>query len=129
METTSGSGPDLTGATKRIAQRGFVILENRIQLLLVELQEERERVLFAIWLALGAAAFGLMAGIAFTLVIAVALWDHSPILALLVLATLYLIAAVFFHRRLVRLQRNWQSLPSTLEQLKKDRECLEKNLI
>jgi uncharacterized membrane protein YqjE len=129
METSSENGSDVAGAAKRIAQRSFVILENRLQLLLIEVQEEREQILRAIFLAIGAAAFGLLAGVALTVVVAVALWDHSPILALLVLAALYLIAAVFFSVRLFRLQKNWQSLPSTLEQLKKDRECLEKNLL
>ena len=80
-------------------------------------------------LALGAAAFGLLGGITLTLVVAVALWDHSPILALLVLAAIYITAAGVFYSRLSRLQRDWQTLTSTLEQLKKDRECLEKNLI
>ena len=129
METTSATGSELGGAAKRITQRTFVIVENRLQLLLIEMQEERERILCAIWLALAAGACGLLAGVAFTVIIAVALWDRSPILALLVLALLYLAAAVFMYRLLVHLQRNWQSLPSTLEQLKKDRECLEKNLI
>lgn len=126
MATPSDNGLHLGGATQRIAQRMFVIVENRLQLLMVEAQEERERVLLAIWLALGAAAFGLLAGIALTIVIAVALWEHSPIIALLVLTLLYTGAAVFFYARLARLQRDWQMLPGTLEQLKKDRECLEK---
>jgi len=129
METSTETGPDLAGASRRIAQRLFIIAENRLQLLMVEAQEERERILHAIWLALGAAAFGLLGGITLTLVVAVALWDHSPILALLVLAAIYVTAAVVFYSRLARLQRNWQTLTATLEQLKKDRECLEKNLI
>jgi uncharacterized membrane protein YqjE len=126
METPSSNDMHLGDATKRIAQRMFVILENRLQLLMVEAQEERDRALLAIWLAMGAAAFGLLAGVALTVVIAVALWEHSPIVALLMLTALYTIAAVFFYARLVRLQRDWQTLPGTLEQLKKDRECLEK---
>jgi uncharacterized membrane protein YqjE len=80
-------------------------------------------------LALCAAAFGLLAGVTLTVVIAVALWEHSPIIALLVLVALYTIAALIFFGRLVRLQRDWQTLPGTLEQLKKDRECLEKTFI
>lgn len=123
METSSATG-QIGDATKRIAQRLFVIVENRLQLLMVEAEEERERVLLAILLALCAAAFGLLAGVALTVVIAVALWEHSPIIALLVLTLLYLGAAVFFYARLVRLQRDWQTLPETLEQLKKDRACL-----
>jgi len=129
MESSSANGLHLGDATKRVAQRMFVIVENRLQLLMAEAQEERERVLLAIWLALGAAAFGLLSGVALTVIIAVALWDHSPIIAMLVLTALYAIAAVFFYGRLVRLQRNWQTLPGTLDQLKKDRECLEKTLI
>jgi uncharacterized membrane protein YqjE len=119
----------LGDATKRIAQRAFVIFENRLQLLMVEAQEERERALLAIWLGLGAAAFGLLAGVALTFTIAVALWEHSPIIALLVLTVLYSIAAVLFYRRLVRLQSDWQTFPGTLDQFKKDRECLEKIFI
>jgi uncharacterized membrane protein YqjE len=129
MQTPSDNGLHLGDATKRIAQRVFVIVENRLQLLMVEAQEERERVLLAILLALCAAVFGLLAGVTLTVVIAVALWEHSPIIALLVLVALYTIAAMVFYGRLFRLQRDWQTLPGTLEQLKKDRECLEKTFI
>ena len=129
MQASSDNGLHLGDATKRIAQRTFVIVENRLQLLMVEAQEERERVLLAILLALCTAAFGLLAGVTLTVVIAVALWEHSPIIALLVLVALYTIAAVVFYGRLFRLQRDWQTLPGTLEQLKKDRECLEKTLL
>jgi uncharacterized membrane protein YqjE len=129
VQTPSDNGLHLGDATKRIAQRVFVIVENRLQLLMVEAQEERERVLLAILLALCAAVFGLLAGVTLTVVIAVALWEHSPIIALLVLVALYTIAAMVFYGRLFRLQRDWQTLPGTLEQLKKDRECLEKTFI
>jgi uncharacterized membrane protein YqjE len=129
MQTSPPNALHLGDAAKRIAHRAFVIFENRLQLLMVEAQEERERALLAIWLALGAAAFGLLAGVALTFTIAVALWEQSPISALLVLTALYSIAAVLFYRRLVRLQQGWQTLPGTLDQLKKDRECLEKTFI
>ncbi len=126
MQTTPDNDPCLGDATKRIARRMMVIVENRFQLLMVEAQEERERVLLAVWLALAAAAFGLLAGMALTLLIAVALWEHSPVIALLVLTTLYALSAIYLCGRLGRLQRDWQTLPGTLDQLKKDRECLEK---
>lgn len=129
MENPSENGLQLAGASKRLAQRMFVILENRFQLLMVEAQEERERILLAIWLALGAAVFGLLAGISLTAVIAVALWKHSPVVVILAFAALYATAAVFLCAKLNRLQRDWQTFSGTLEQLKKDRECLEKNLI
>lgn len=128
METPLDSIPHLADASKQVAQRALIICENRLELLMVEIQEERERVLRAIWLALGAATFGLLAGVALTAVIAVAFWQRSPVIALLILTVFYAIAAVFLYARLARLQRDWQTLPGTLDQLRKDRECLEKNL-
>jgi uncharacterized membrane protein YqjE len=129
MQTSSDNGLPLGDATRRITQRLFIIIENRLQLLMVEAQEERERVLLAILLALCTAVFGLLAGVTLTVVIAVALWEDSHIIALLVLGVIYTIAAVVFYGRLFRLQQDWQTLPGTLEQLKKDRQCLEKTLI
>ena len=128
METASDNGSGLGDATTRIAQRMMVIVENRAQLLMVEAQEERERILRAIWLALAAAFFGLLAGVGFTAIIAVAFWQQSPVIALMILTAVYAGAAVFLYVRLARLQRDWQTLPATLEQLRKDRECLEKYL-
>jgi len=113
-------------ALKRLAHRVFVICENRFQLLLVEAQEERDRFMKAMWLGLAAAVFGLLAGFTLTLVIAVAFWDHSPVIALLVLAAVYVIVSLLFCARLIRMQRDWQTLSATVDQLRKDRECLEK---
>jgi uncharacterized membrane protein YqjE len=129
MEPSTESPPDLGAAATRISQRLFVIAENRLQLLMVEVQEERERIVKAIWLAIAVAAFGLMAGVTLTLAVAVALWNRSPILAVLVMAAIYLIVAVVCYLRLAQMQKNWETLPATMEQLKKDRECLEKNLL
>jgi uncharacterized membrane protein YqjE len=129
MENTSENGLQLAGASRRLAQRMFIILENRLQLLMVEAQEERERILLAIWLAMGVAVFGLLAGISLTAAVAVALWEHSPVVVILVFGVLYAICAAFLCVRLSRLQRDRQTFSGTLEQLKKDRECLEKNLI
>lgn len=122
---TSPNGWHLMDASRRMGHRLFVVFENRLQLLLVEAQEERERILQSIWLALGASVFGLLAGISLTLTIVLALWEHSPILALLGLTVAYTIAAVLLYVKLSRLQRDWQTLSGTIEQLKKDRECLE----
>jgi uncharacterized membrane protein YqjE len=128
METQTETEPHLADASKRLAQRALVICENRFELLMVEVQEERERILRAMWLALGAAAFGLLAGIALTVVIVIALPQQFLTVALLILTALFTIAAVFLYTRLTRLQRDWQMLPTTLDQLRKDRECLEKHL-
>ena len=120
--------PQLGETIKRVARRVFITCENRIQLLVVEVQEERDRLLQSIWLGLAAAAFGLLGGITLTIIVAVAFWEHSPVIALLVLAAVYVIAAAFFCIKLMRLQHDSPALAATIEQLKKDRECLEKQL-
>jgi uncharacterized membrane protein YqjE len=128
METANDSFVPLAGSSKRFARRLLTIGENRLELLMVEVQEERVRLLRAILLALGAAVFGLLAGIALTGTIVVLFWDFSPVAVLLALTGLYGAGAVFLYRRLTVLLRDWQNLPATLDQLRKDRECLEKTL-
>ena len=129
METAITSARDFVELSKRLARRLLAIGENRFELLMVEVQEERERLLHAIVLALGVAALGLLAGMALTGAIVVLMWEHSRVAALLVLTGLYGAAAVYLYRRLTRLLRDWQNLPATLDQLRKDHACLEKHLI
>ena len=128
MESSANSVGQLVQTLKRFARRLLIIGENRFELLMVEVQEERERLLHAILLALGVAAFGLLAGVALTGAIVVLLWELSRVAALLVLTGLYEATAVCLYRRLTWLLRDWQNLPATLDQLRKDRACLEKNL-
>jgi uncharacterized membrane protein YqjE len=128
MESSANSVGQLVQTLKRFARRLLIIGENRFDLLMVEVQEERERLLRVILLALGVAAFGLLAAIALTATIAVLLWQYSPFAVLLTLTSLYGATAICLYRRLTRLLRDWQNLPATLDQLRKDRTCLEKNL-
>jgi uncharacterized membrane protein YqjE len=68
---------------KNIARRPLAIGGNRLDLLRVEVQEDRERLLHALLLALCAAVFGLLAGVTLTAAVAVLLWAYSPAAALL----------------------------------------------
>ena len=124
METASDGVPRLAEASRQVVQQALVICENRFELLMVEVQEERERILRAVWLAMGVTVFGSLAGVALTAVIAIAFWQWSPVIALAVLTALYIAIAGFLYARLARLQREWQTLPDTQDQLRKDRECL-----
>ncbi len=128
METATGSFKQLAATSRRFAQRLLTIGENRLELLTVEVQEEREHLLHAFILALGAAAFGLLAGLTLTAAIVVWLWAWSPVAVLLTLTGLYGAAGVCLCRRLTLLLRDWQTLSATLDQLRKDRACLEKTL-
>jgi len=106
----------------------MTIGENRLELLMVEVQEERERLLRAILLALGVALFAFLGGIALTIALVVLLWSLSPIGVLLTLAGLYIAAAIVLYRRFAVLQRNWKTFPATFDQLRKDRACLDQCL-
>lgn len=125
MEPAANHSGPIVELAKRFARRLLMIGANRLELLMVEVQEERVRLLRVILLALGVAAFGLLAGMALTGAIVVLLWGVSPVAALLALTGLYGAASFWLYRRLTRLLRDWQNLPATLDQLRKDRACLE----
>ena len=128
METANDSFGPLAASSKCFARRLLTIGENRLELLTVEVQEERERLLHAYLWGLGVAALGLLAALTLTAAIAVLLWQYSPVAVLLTLTALYGVAAVCLYRRLTGMLRDWQTLSATLDQLRKDRACLEKTL-
>ena len=126
MEESTVSVKQLTATSKDCARRLLTIGENRLELLTVEVQEERERLLHAFLLALGVAAFGLLAGLTLTAAIVVLLWACAPVVVLLTLTCLYAASGICLCRRLMGLMRDWESLSDSLDQLRKDRACLEK---
>ena len=124
---TSGSLKQLAADSKQVVGRLLTIGENRLELLTVELQEERERLLHAILLALGVAVSGLLAGM--TLTAALVIWLRDwPVTVLLTLTVLYAAAGFGLYQRLTGLLRDWQMLSATLDQLRKDRACLGKTV-
>jgi uncharacterized membrane protein YqjE len=129
MRPSAINDPDPRKASpKQFARQLLVVAENRLELLMVEVQEERERLLRAIVLALGVAVFSFLAGAALTVALVVLLWSLSPLAVLLTLTALYSATAIFLYGHFRTLQRNWETLPATLDQLRKDRVCLENYL-
>lgn len=128
MEASTVTFKHLTATSKQFARRLLTIGENRLELLTVEMQEERERLVQACLLALGVATFGLLASLTLTAAIAVCLWSWSPLAVLLILTGLYGTAGTVLYLRLAALLRNWHTLSATLDQLRKDRAGLEKIL-
>jgi len=126
MEQATVNLADLAATSKRFAGRLITTGENRLELLMVEVQEERERLLHALLLALGVAVLGLLAAMTFTAVIVILFWKLAPVAVLVMLTVLYGAFAIYLYRRLSRLLRDWKSFPATLDQLRKDRACLEK---
>lgn len=127
METPPDTEIHLADTIKRIAWRLMAIVHNRTDLLMVEIQEERERARAMVILAAGAAFLGLLGAITLTAVIAIAAGPHY-FLALIIMTACYLGGALIFYLKLSHLQRDWELLSGTREQLEKDRACLEKEL-
>ncbi|HAT11565.1 MAG TPA: hypothetical protein DCS97_13445 [Planctomycetes bacterium] len=110
--------------TRRIADQVLTIAENRLTLVTVEVQEERNRLLHALVLVLGIAGCGLLCGIAITAAIVLQGWAWSPLGVLLILAAGYASVAAALSWLLTRHLRQWSPFAATLDQVRKDRVCL-----
>jgi uncharacterized membrane protein YqjE len=128
METSTESGPGLFSSVKRLLNTALGGVENRIELFLVELREERVRIVEVLLLGFAAAVLGFMGLLVVTVTLVVIFWDSARVPVLVVLSAGYCLAAGGLLWRLrIRLQR-WSSFSTTLEEIKKDRACLdEKN--
>jgi uncharacterized membrane protein YqjE len=118
----------LMSLVQAIGQRLLIIGENRFELLAVEVQEERKSLLRAFLLALVVACFGMLTGVAFSATLVVLFWSVSPWGILLALSCLYGIVGILLFLRLSAILNDWQALPSTIDQLHKDRINLESML-
>lgn len=125
MHDEREGGTALALIWKQMARRLLAIGENRVALLTLELQEEGDRLLQGILMVFAIAVFGLLALLCMTAFMVVWLWPWSPLLALAILALTYVLLCAYLCREVRRRARAWQSLPSTVAQLKKDREALE----
>lgn len=128
MTTTRSSLGEISDSSKRVGSRLLAIAENRLDLLTVEVQEERDRLLLVLMLALGLMALALLSVIALSAAVAVMFWAQSPLGVLFGLTVLYAAAGVGVFAKLRGLLRDWKTLPATLDQLKKDRLCVEQLL-
>ena len=125
METTPDPSPGLFRSVKRLLNTALAGVENRIELFLVELREERFRVLDALLLGCAAGMLGFMALLTGTVTLVVIFWDSARVPVLVVLSASYSLGTLGVLWRLKILMQNWTSFPATLDELKKDRACLE----
>lgn len=116
----------LGSSLKRTASTLVAIGGNRVELFLVELQEERQQVLSALVLAAAAGVLLLLSLALVTFAVAALFWDTHRTAALLVMGGLYGAVGGFFAWRLHRRVQEWESFAGTLAELKKDREWLQR---
>jgi uncharacterized membrane protein YqjE len=125
MEEKQTTRPGLLAALSRLAATILAVIQNRLELLVVELQEERIRLFNALLLTAVIVALGLftltMAAVAVVLII----WNKFGVTGLWVMSGLGLLSTLLAYWRLRARLKNWPLLAGTLAELKKDRECLE----
>jgi uncharacterized membrane protein YqjE len=125
MDEKEQSPPGLLETIRRLRAVILAIINNRLELLVLELQQERNRLFQALLLLALIVASGF-----FTVVLAVAAiiiltWDEFGVWGVVVMCGLFLIATLLLGWRLVVRLKNWPLLPGTLAELKKDRECFD----
>lgn len=123
MEQTPHRRGGLWAAFTRLLNTLGDVADNRVELFVVEWQEERRRLLDMLVLLLAGAVFSLMALLTITLAILAAFWDTHRALVLALVIAAYLGAATAAFWVLCCRLRQWQAFSATVEQFKKDRAC------
>ena len=115
--------PGIFGSVRRVIDTTLAILQNRLELIAVELGEEKSRAISVlVWGAL-LIFFAFMTVIALTATIVFLLWEHA-LYALAGFTALYLIGAIASMLIVKGKIKNPPPFAETIAQLKKDREWL-----
>jgi uncharacterized membrane protein YqjE len=125
MEENEQASAGLLDTPRRLGGAFLTVLHNRLELLVVELQEERIRIfeavlLLAVIVALGFFTLALLAAALIYLT-----WNEFGVIGLFALSGAGLVAALLVFWRLWLRLKDWEFLPGTLNELKKDLECLD----
>ncbi len=119
------SGKGVFTSLRRLLKIGFAVAQNRLELFLVELQEERWQ-LFDTLLLLGIVL--ILAGMTlmvFTVTIVVLCLRAERLDLLAALMLLYLLATIIAGWRLRSRLKSWAPFSATVTELKKDKACLD----
>jgi len=115
----------IVSSLRGILDGGLAAVQNRVELFVVELREEKCRLVEAIMLASAVVAFGMMTLALLTFLIVTLFWDNARVAALVGLSLFYLVGMFFAWRGLRSRLDNRSAFSGTLGEIKKDRACLE----
>ncbi|MBN3763161.1 phage holin family protein [Burkholderia sp. Ac-20365] len=125
IDTQTQSGD--RGPLRRILSSFFSILQTRLELIGIELAEEKDRLLMVLFMGLAAMMLATMALIALTALVAIAFWDTYRWQALAGITIVYAIAAIGCALRARSGLRNAPMIfEATLNEFEKDREIFRK---
>jgi uncharacterized membrane protein YqjE len=116
------------GPVRRIIGSVFAILQTRLELIGIELAEEKDRLLAVLFLGLAAMMLATMALIALTALIAITFWDTYRWQSLAAITAVYALAALFCA---LKARHGLHNAPiifeATLNEFEKDREMFRKH--
>lgn len=123
MSRALGSLCDLARAATDTLHDGLALMETRLRLLSLELQEEKCRLVgLFVWSALSV-LFGILAMVMVTFTVVYLLEGRERVVALILFAVFYLLAAVAAGLVIRKKLLSTRPFAQTLEEFKKDREC------
>ena len=125
MEEPEESTPGVFASLGRLLKAVLAIVHNRFELLLVEVQEERRRLFDALLLAGIVLILALMTLMAATIPIVILCVKANRFDLIVGLVLLYLAATILSFWRLHTRMKNWAPFSATLDELKKDKACLD----
>jgi uncharacterized membrane protein YqjE len=111
---------------QRILRTLFDLAQTRLELFLVELQEQRVQVFDALLLVAVCSVCGLLTLVLLTFTLVVIFWETHRVLVLILLTLGYAGGATLAYWNLRNRLQRWPAFAATLDQLKKDRACIEK---
>ncbi|WP_118181037.1 phage holin family protein [Paraburkholderia phosphatilytica] len=112
---------------RRMIGSVFSILQTRLELIGIELAEEKDRLLAVLFLGLAAMMLATMMLITLTVLVAIAFWDTWRWQALAVITLVYAAAAVFCALRARSMLRSAPIVfEATLNEFEKDRDLFRK---
>ncbi len=126
MDDPVGASDGVLGSLRRLLDAGLSIGRNRLELLAVELQEEKLRLVQIFILVSAVVAFALMSLTMLSLTLVVLFWESSRLAVLGGLSLFYLLATGAAWRLLSkRLGRQSEPFSGSIAEMKKDKEWLD----
>jgi uncharacterized membrane protein YqjE len=115
----------VSAAVRRLVARSLGVVSNRLELFILELQEQEQRLFGVLLMVLLAAVFSLLALVLASFALVVAFWNTARLEVLLGLIAFYAIGAGLLGWRVRHQVRQGTPFSATLGELKKDRQWLE----
>jgi len=124
MDESATPPPGRLESMRRIGDSALAILRTRLELVSLEIREEKLRALDLLLRAAAATIFGVLTMVSATALVVLVFWNRSPVLTLGLLTAVYALATVAAGWSL---KRRVESSPSpfadTVAEFKKDCEC------